>query len=84
MGMAVKSEFPDETGRSLFTEWSASTPHDFDPRATRSTWCSINQDGGVGIGTLLHLAKEHGFTLPKPDQAPAAPSPEALAQRERD
>lgn len=80
MGMAVKSEFPDETGRSLFTEWSASTPHDFDPRATRSTWCSIKQDGGVGIGTLLHLAKEHGFTLPMADQAPSPPDPVAAAK----
>jgi putative DNA primase/helicase len=79
MGMAVKSEFPDETGRSLFTEWSASTPDDFDPKTTSSTWCSIKQDGGVGIGTLLHLAKKHGFTLPKADQTPSPPDPVAAA-----
>ena len=23
IGMAIKSEFPDETGRTLFTDWSA-------------------------------------------------------------
>jgi len=38
----------------------------------------------VGIGTLLHLAKEHGFVLPKASEALAAPSPEVLAQRERE
>jgi putative DNA primase/helicase len=83
VAMAIKSEYPDSTGRDLFTDWSA-TADNFDPKATAATWRSVKAGGGVSIGTLLHLAKEHGFTLPKPDQAPAAPSPEALAQRERE
>ena len=82
VGMAIKSEFPDATGQDLFEAWSA-TADGHDPRATRSTWRSIKAGGGVGIGTLLHLAKEHGFVLPKASEAPAAPSPEVLAQRER-
>lgn len=83
VGMAIKSEFPDATGQDLFEVWSA-TADGHDPRATRSTWRSIKTGGGVGIGTLLHLAKEHGFVLPKASEAPAAPSPEVLAQRERE
>lgn len=83
LGMAIKSEFPDATGQELFEAWSA-TADGHDPRATRSTWRSIKAGGGVGIGTLLHLAKEHGFVLPKASEAPAAPSPEVLAQRERE
>ena len=83
VAMAIKSEYPDGTGRDLFTDWSA-TADNFDPKATAATWRSVKAGGGVTIGTLLHLAKEHGFTLPKADQAPAAPSPEALAQRERE
>ncbi|PIF16578.1 MULTISPECIES: DUF927 domain-containing protein [unclassified Acidovorax] len=83
VGMAIKSEFPDATGQDLFEAWSA-TADGHDPRATRSTWRSIKAGGGVGIGTLLHLAKEHGFVLPKASEAPAAPSPEVLAQRERE
>ena len=83
VAMAIKSEFPDSTGRDLFTDWSA-TADNFDTKATAATWRSVKAGGGVTVGTLLHLAKEHGFTLPKSDQAPAAPSPEALAQRERD
>jgi len=81
--MAIKSEFPDGTGCELFTEWSASADG-YDPKATRSTWQSIKASGGVGIGTLLHLAKEHGFELPKGAQAPAKPDPMAIAQRERE
>ena len=83
VGMAIKSEFPDATGQDLFEAWSA-TADGHDPRATRSTWRSIKAGGGVGIGTLLHLAKEHGFVLPKASEAPAGPSPEVLAQRERE
>lgn len=83
IGMAIKSEFPDGPGLDLFAEWSA-TVDGYDPKATRSTWQSIKAGGGVGIGTLLHLAKENGFELPKGAQAPARPDPEALARRERD
>ncbi|MBP8205952.1 MAG: PriCT-2 domain-containing protein, partial [Giesbergeria sp.] len=83
VGMAIKSEFPDATGQDLFEAWSA-TADGHDPRATRSTWRSIKAGGGVGIGTLLHLAKEHGFVLPKASEAPAAPSPEELARRARE
>jgi len=82
VGMAIQSEFPDDTGLALFTDWSA-TAEGFNAGDTRSTWRSFKA-GAVKIGTLLRLAKEHGFTLPRPDQAPAAPSPEALAQRARE
>ena len=83
VAMAIKSEFPDETGRDLFTDWSASADG-FDIKAAKSTWQSVKAGGGVGIGTLLHLAKENGFALPKADHAPSKPDPEAVAKRERE
>lgn len=83
VGMAIKSEHPDGTGFDLFDSWSASDPDRYDRKAVQSTWRSIKAGGGVGVATLLHLAKEHGFTLPKTGQAPAAPSAAELAERER-
>ncbi len=83
LAMAIKSEYPDSTGFDLFDAWSQSAPDGYDPKATRSTWRSVKAGGGVGIGTLLHLAKEHGFELPKGSHAPAAPSREELARREQ-
>ncbi|MDD2924476.1 DUF927 domain-containing protein [Rhodoferax sp.] len=83
VAMAIKSEYPDETGRDLFTDWSASAKG-YDIKATRSTWNSVKAGGGVGIGTLLHLAKQNGFVLPQPDQAPAKPDPEAVARLARE
>lgn len=77
--MAIKSEFPDDTGRDLFTDWSA-TADSFDTKAVADTWRSIRAGGGVGIGTLLHLAKENGFTVPKPDQPPSKPDPATVAR----
>ena len=81
VGMAIKSEFADGVGLDLFTDWS-STADGFDLKATKSTWQSIKAGGGVGIGTLLHLAKENGFELAKATQAPAQPSPDVVARRD--
>ena len=83
VGMAIKSEFPDDTGRDLFIEWSA-TADRFDAKAAAATWRSIKAGGGVSIGTLLHMAKENGFTLPKTDQAASKPDPEETARLTRE
>ena len=83
VGMAIKSEFPDDTGRDLFSEWSM-TADSYDAKATQSTWRSIKAGGGVSIGTLLHLAKENGFKLPKADQAASKPDPETVARLARE
>lgn len=83
VAMAIKSEFSDDAGRELFEAWSA-TAEGYSASDCRSTWRSIKAGGGVGIGTLLHLAKEHGFVLPKSSEAPAAPSPAELARREQE
>lgn len=81
VAMAIKSEYPDDTGRGLFEAWSA-TAEGHDASATRSTWRSVKAGGGVTVATLLHIAKQHGFELPKAGNAPAVPSPAELARRE--
>ncbi|UOB06914.1 DUF927 domain-containing protein [[Acidovorax] ebreus] len=81
VAMAIKSEYPDDTGRGLFEAWSA-TAEGHDASATRSTWRSVKAGGGVTVATLLHIAKQHGFELPKAGNAPAAPSAAELARRD--
>ena len=83
VAMSIKSEFADDTGRDIFSEWSA-TADSYDAKATGATWRSIKAGGGVSIGTLLRMAKENGFTLPKTDQAASTPDPEAVARLARD
>jgi len=79
LAMAIKSEFPDDIGRDLFLQWSAAAEN-FDAAAARSTWNSIKASGGVTVATLLHLAKQNGFTLPKSDQAASKPDPAMVAR----
>lgn len=79
VGMAIKSEYPDETGFALFSEWSQSSDA-YNAQSTRTTWSSIKPGGGVTIGTLLHLAKEGGYTLQKADTPPTAPDAQTTAR----
>ncbi|PYE74374.1 Toprim domain-containing protein [Xylophilus ampelinus] len=63
IGMAIKSEFPEDDGLALFMDWSR-TADGHQEAATRSTWRSIKAGGGVAIGTLLRVAKQNGFEVP--------------------
>jgi len=81
VGMAIKSEYPDETGLQLFSDWSASGGSTFDAGAARSTWRSIREGGGVGVSTLLYLAKQHGFKLPRQGGTAHNPSAAELQQQ---
>ena len=85
VGMAIKSEYPDDTGLQLFSDWSASGGGDFDAASIRSTWRSIKAGGGVGVSTLLYLAKQNGFQLPRQGQQTARPAIDAqrLAQERK-
>ena len=62
LAMAIKAEFPNDTGRELFTAWSE-TADNFDGRATRATWHSVKAGGGITGATLLFEAKARGFDL---------------------
>lgn len=87
MGMAIKSEFADDAGLTLFDEWSQSAQESYSATGVRDCWKSIKAGGKVGIGTLLHRAKEHGFDR-KRFEAGSSPAPvlssEQQAQRERE
>ena len=81
---AIKSEFPEDVGFALAEEWSAQGTN-YSAASFRSTWKSAQASGGVTIGTLLHLAQEEGFDLPKGDDdtAPTNPAVTARLARER-
>ena len=78
MGMAIKSELGD-AGFDLWEAWSQQD-ESFDAKAARDVWKSIRGNGKVTIGTLFHEAKAHGW---RDDGTYPAPTPEALAERQR-
>ncbi len=88
IAMALKSEL-GEAGFELFDNWSKGGAK-YAAKATRDTWRSVKAGGGVSIGTLMHMAKEHGY---RPEGSGAAPAPSVspeelkarrLAQAERE
>jgi len=78
-GMAIKAELGD-AGYDAWDRWS-STADNYRARDAAASWKSFKASGGVGIGTLFHHAKQHGYqhnTTSKPTPL----TPEELAQRE--
>jgi len=64
--MAVHSVFPDEVGVRLIQAWSPALDKRTGEDITAAKFASY-QGQGVSVGTLYHLAKEHGW---KPRKAP--------------
>lgn len=74
VGMALKSHLGD-AGFALFDDWSAIADN-YQASAARAVWRSFN-GSGVGIGSLIHMARENGWnrqappiTAPPPRRAP--------------
>jgi putative DNA primase/helicase len=78
VGMALKSELGD-AGFDLFEAWS-SRADGYKASDCKSTWQSIKAGGGVGIGSLFHLAKSHGYELDK-TTPPRPPNADELRER---
>ncbi|CAG4908380.1 DUF927 domain-containing protein [Paraburkholderia saeva] len=79
---ALKSEMGD-AGFDLFDAWSRG----FDGYAAsdvKDTWRSLSVSGGIGIGTLFHIAAQHGFDTHSNRAAPLDPTKreQRLAQRQ--
>jgi putative DNA primase/helicase len=83
IAMALKSELGDP-GFDLFDEWSKRGER-YQAKATRDTWKSVRAGGAVKVGTLIHLAKSHGFQLDETAlKTPAgAVDQQAIAQARR-
>lgn len=56
---ALKHELGD-AGFDVFDAWSQGGSS-YDATAARDTWRSLDAGGGIAIGTLFHLAEQHGF-----------------------
>lgn len=61
IGMALRDEFGD-SARALWHSWSAKADGNlYDFRTADSVWRSFN-GGGVTVGTLIHYAKNNGWS----------------------
>jgi putative DNA primase/helicase len=64
IGMAIKSQLGDE-GFEIWDEWSKQADP-YNAKDSRNVWKSIKLNGKVGIGTLFHEAKNHGWQSDEP------------------
>lgn len=70
MGMALKQHFGDR-GFDLWDEWSAASPK-YNSAEMPRKWASFNRQD-ITIGSLYHLAMEHGYLPPPPSDGPPRP-----------
>ena len=59
VGMALKAEYGVH-GRPLWDSYSKRSAK-YDPEGQDKKWASIDVEGGIGIGTVVKLAKEAGW-----------------------
>lgn len=78
MGMALKSEFND-AGFAIWDDWSRSAEN-YSQHDAMIVWRGIKPGGGVGIGSLFHLAREDGWRDDVTYSA-ATMTPEQIEQR---
>ena len=79
LAMAVKAELGDD-GFDLWDMWSQQA-EGYSGADARAAWRGIGVGGGVKVGTLFYLAKNHGYRFPDDDTV--ALSTEARAEQER-
>jgi putative DNA primase/helicase len=60
VGAALKSS-GDPAAFEIWDAWSRTAEDKYQPEGMATKWGTISADGGVSLGTLFLLAKEHGY-----------------------
>lgn len=91
LGGILKDEFGDD-GFGIWDAWSQTSDR-YREKDARAVWRSLGKTGRrASMGTLVHLARQHGWRagasplpvpLPKPKSAPAAPQRDLSAYAAR-
>jgi hypothetical protein len=71
-----------EEGFDIFHDWSAGQPGYESVEDCWKTWDSFKPGGGVGVGTLIKMAKEGGWEGPKSEGLEAASLAEEILGQE--
>lgn len=63
VGLALHSH--SESNFNLWDSWSSRGAKYSSSRQLERQWSKFNSGGGVGIGSLFHIAQQHGFKFPE-------------------
>lgn len=80
---AINSALPGNDGFALFDNWSSTAPEKYDPKEARAVWRRAEPDGRIQFGTLIRMAQERGYVVPKDDQPAKPPSAAELARQRK-
>lgn len=58
---AAEAEGKLDDGQALWDQWSATDPERYDQRGIERRWRGFRAGGGVSLGTLYHMARQHGW-----------------------
>lgn len=78
-GMAIKAELGN-AGFDIWDGWSAANDK-YQARDAAIAWKSFESIGGVGIGTLFHIAQQYGYVCDG-DNKSTSKNPEEIAIRD--
>jgi hypothetical protein len=65
VGMVLYSVDPSDAMLALWDEWSRLAPDKYTPGACAAKWRSFGRRGGLTLGSLIHWAREDGWTPPR-------------------
>lgn len=71
IGMAIKSQYPDDEGLMVWDGWSSKGSR-YKKGECLIRWDGLDPAGPVRAGTIYYHAKEHGWT-PSPDDVTSSP-----------
>ena len=63
VALALKHGFGDD-GFLIFSEWSATCTEKYREQEAARFWAGLKPNGSIGLGTIFHLAKSHGWNGP--------------------
>ena len=63
VGMSLWSAYPGSDGMAAWSRWSAKSPK-FDLDEIPKVWKSFSKTRSLTLGTLFHIAREHGYNGP--------------------
>lgn len=74
VGMAIHSEYANEDGFDLWSEWSSKSDK-FDPKDQRYTWDRLDSYGGVSVAAIFGIAQDAGWVNPAAGSAEEPETP---------
>jgi hypothetical protein len=65
VGMAVHAADDSDSMCSAWDEWSRRCPEKYEQGKCTQKWKSFTRGGGIGLGSLIHWARQDGWTPPQ-------------------